>query len=95
MYGNTSTKHLVIYHRRLKKEYVFSDLKIKNLETKMQHPKGVTGNYYISEVYPEDIEGLDISKNKKLSEAIVKNKDKLSPVLIVFKLKKSFDADSL
>ena len=95
MYGNTSTKYLVIYDRKLKKEYVFSDLKIKNLETKIQHTKGVTGNYYISEIYPEDIEGLDISKNKKLSEAIAKNKDKLSPVLLLFKLKKSFDADSL
>ena len=61
---------------------------------KIQYPKGVTGNYYISEIYHEDIEGLDISKNKKLSEAIAKNKRKLSPVLLLFKLKKSFDAES-
>ena len=94
MYGNTSTKHLVIYNRKLKKEYVFSDLRIKNLETKIQYPKGVIGNYYISEIYPEDIEGLDISKNKKLSQAIAKNKDRLSPVLLLFKLKKSFDAEN-
>ena len=95
MYGNISTKYLAIYNRKLKKEYVFSDLKIKNLETKIQYPRGVTDNYYyISEIYPEDIEGLDISKNKKLSQAIAKNKDRLSPVLLLFKLKKSFDAES-
>ena len=88
------TRYLAMYNWESKKTKVFSELKIRDTELKLRKPKGVTGNYYISEVYPEDIEGLDISKNKKLSQAIAKNKEKLSPVLLLFKLKKSFDGEN-
>ena len=88
------TRYLAMYDWESKRTKVFSELKIRDTELKLRKPKGVTDNYYISEIYPEDIEGLDISKNKKLSQAIAKNKDRLSPVLLLFKLKKSFDAES-